>query len=62
MRKREADKQAAFDATADALRKIHDLSDVARAISAAGRLMAESLEQVAADLRNVATIAKGGKP
>ena len=51
-----AEQQAVFDRVADTLRKVHDLSDVARAVSVAAKLMGESLEQIAADLHRVAEI------
>jgi malonyl CoA-acyl carrier protein transacylase len=48
--------QTCFDAAAECLRRAYDLQDVATAIGAAGRLMAESLEKLAADLHKVAEL------
>jgi hypothetical protein len=46
MRKKDVDRQIAFDAAADALRRVHDLADVARAVSVAAKLMGESLQGI----------------
>jgi hypothetical protein len=46
MRKKDVDRQIAFDAAADALRRVHDLADVARAVSVAAKLMGESLKGI----------------
>jgi hypothetical protein len=42
MRKKDVDRQIAFDAAADALRR----ADVARAVSVAAKLMGESLQGI----------------